>query len=135
TSTVLVIAITENLLIRVTPVAIGGQELLLISGAGEAQQPLGAGKLRCDFGERRQQLRGRDPRERDVLELRRVADLHTLLDERMKLQRASDAQRIGAGVELGEFILAVDVAVDGGADRALLRDELHHDALKRLAAV
>ena len=65
----LVVVVAEDLLIRMAPVAVDGEELLLVAGAGQAHEPFRAGHLRGDLGRMRQQFAIRDAREHDLLQL------------------------------------------------------------------
>jgi len=49
----LVIAVAEDLLIRVTPVAVHGEQLLFFTAAGQALQPFRSGQLGGNLGKRR----------------------------------------------------------------------------------
>jgi hypothetical protein len=131
----LVVAVAEDLLIRVAPVAVGRQQLLVLAVAGETQKPFRARELGRNLGEGRQQLGRGHAREGDVFELVRAVDLHCLLHEGVEFERPCDPQRVGPGIEPGEFIAPVDVAVDRGPHRALLRDQLHHDPFQQFTPV
>ncbi len=129
----LVVVVAEDLLIGMAPVAVDGEQLLLIARPGQAHEPFGAGHLGRDLGRVRQQLAIGDAGEHDLLELVRAADLHLLLHKGTVFARLRDPQRVAAGVELGEFIAAIHIGVDRGAHRILLRDELHHHAFDEVA--
>ena len=104
---VLVIAVAEDLLILVAEIAVDRQRLLLLAGAGQVLQPFRSGELRRDLRERRQELARRHAQERDVVERLGAFDLHLRLGERIELLRLGDAQRVGAGRDLGEFVAPV----------------------------
>ena len=49
--------------------------------------------------------------------------------------RGDDGLRGVARIELGEFIMPVDIGVDRGAHPVLLGDELNHHAFERLTGI
>ena len=130
----LVIAVAENLLILMAEIAIDRQRLLLLTGAGQVLQPFRSGELCRDLREGRQEFTRRHAQKRYVTDCVGAFDLHLGPGEGIEFARLGDAQRIGARHDLGKFVVPIITAVDCGADRGLVRDELHHDAFDRLAA-
>ena len=130
----LVVVVAEDLLIFVAEIAVDGERLLILPGAGKVLQPFRSGELRLDLREGRQKLARRDAQQGDVLERVIALNIDLLLRPRIELLRLGDSERIDTGRNLGEFVASIGVAEHGGADRIRVRNELYHDAFDRLAA-
>ena len=89
--------------------------------------------MRLHFRRRRQRPRLDDTVQHDVFQFRRAVDLHRIAPVGLELERIGDAQGVGAGLHLREFVLAVVVRVNGRA-HAIRCDQLDHHAFGRIAA-
>ena len=108
-----------------------GEQPLLLGGARHVGEPLRAAQLRQDVSGRRQEEAVGDPLHHDVGQLRRAVDPDQVLLVAAELHRPGHPQHVVAGLELRELELAAFVGVDGGADRRLVRDQLHHQPVDR----
>src|SRR5258708_26697619 len=114
--TMFVVMVTENLLIGMAEIAVLRQQLLVLARTRKAGGPFGSGDLGLDLTRRRQQLQFGDARELNVVHRGRAVDRDLLLHEGLILTGKRDTEGVGAGFQFGEFVAAVLIAVDRGAD-------------------
>ena len=107
------------------------EDLFLLHRSGQVVQPFGIGELRQNFRCWRQKFRFDYPFQHNFVKGDRSFNPDRIALVPLIFQWPRNAKRVPAGFDLGKLVASIPIAVHGGSDRILVRNQLHVYSLEQ----
>src|SRR5215475_6793373 len=101
------------------------ENLFLLYGSSQVVKPFGIGELRQNFRRWGQEFRIGHPLQHNFVKRAGSFNPNCIALMRLIFQWPRNSERVPPGFQFGKFIPPLAVAIYGGSDRILMRNELH----------